>query len=591
MSWLSRYKKAVRLYSPNSEEVSLIIEELNQRWPMKRDAHGDWTVKPDIPPYKLNNLCYYFLVKEGGRVRKVADPMAHRFKRVDGRYMSLFSDDGHTFDGHTFLNRRYHAPSIESIVIYEAHLPALTRHSSAVLEEEQTRGTYLGAASDFILNHLQRLKVAVEFLPLHFHDKRLGQDWGYYSVAYNAMRTDYAVDKERANSEVKMLVDAMHGREIPVILDVVFNHGAELWVKAWGKNIVYRKLKDGGFCQGSGCGETVQTENRHIRKVIIETLIELVKAYGFDGFRFDLGALHDKKTILEIDRCLPRRTYLIAEPWALGGNQWGKAEMSGEFAHTRWAIWNDDFREPARTFIQGNGDHVNRDYLMRAMVGSHVKDGGWAIRPQQSINYISCHDGKTLADLVAGDKHRVFLGLFILLTSQGIPMLGEGSEMLYTKHGHENSYDRPELNQLDWGNAAQHSDLVEAVASLISLRKQLSHFRYRRHLKVNDHKHDNWDLDWIYPTGYPHNDNVNAIAYIIRPPWRYQLWHRERHPLLILLNGSYNGVDFQLPNGQWKPIVDGLHLAVNATGIDSVPKAEEHYHVHPGTCAMLVPVT
>jgi pullulanase/glycogen debranching enzyme len=319
--------------------------------------------------------------------------------------------------------------------------------------------------------------------------------------------------------------------------------------------------------------------------------MHLVEQYRFDGFRFDLAALHDKKTLREIDRYLPKRIYLIAEPWALGGNQWGKAEMSREFANTRWAIWNDDFRESARTFIQGHGDYLNRDYLMRAIVGSHIMDGAWALRPQQSVNYLSSHDGRTLADLVGGNKHRVFLGIFLLLTSQGIPMLGEGSEMLYSKHGHENTYNRADLNQLDWGNAVHHSDLVEAVGRLVVLRKQFNHFHYRGHLKVNDHKSDRWDIDWIYPTGYPHNDNVNAIAYIIRPPKRHQLWHRKWHPLLILLNGSHSGVNFQLPKGEWKVLVDGLSFEVNPFGINRIPYAKGHYHLHAGACAMLSPVT
>jgi pullulanase len=584
MSWLFRYRKAVEYYSPGSDEVSLVVDELNQSWPMKKDIHGNWTVKPDVPEHALTNLSYHFLVKEDNKVRKVIDPMAHQLRLVDGQYQSLFTNNGYTH-----LNKRFHAPAIDEIVIYETHLPALSRHSSAALDEEKYRGTYLGGASDFVLNYLQRLKAAVEFLPLHYRDKALGQDWGYFSVSYNAMRTDYAVNEKRTNDEVMMLIDAMHGRVMPVILDVVFNHGAELWVKAWGKDIVYRSLQDGDFCQGSGCGATIQTENRHIRKIIIKTLQHLVEHYRFDGFRFDLGALHDKKTMIEIDRQLPKRIYLIAEPWALSGAQWGKDAMSGTFAHTRWAIWNDDFRESGRTFILGHGDHHNRDRLMRAIVGSHVKDGGWALRPQQSINYLSCHDGKTLADIVAGDKRRAFLGIFLVLTSQGIPMLGEGSEMLYTKHGHDNTYDRPDLNQLDWRNADIHSDLVDAVGRLMTLRKQMNHFRYHSHVKVNNHKSDRWDIDWIYPTGYPHNDNVNAIAYIIRPPRRFSLWHKARKPLLILLNGSHEGANFQLPKGEWKVIVDGLQLKVKPFGLSVVPNAKGHYHLHPGTCAMLAP--
>jgi pullulanase len=552
---------------------------------MTRDLYGNWSVKLDIPAHEIDNLAYHFLLKEDETIRKVIDPLARRIGFVDGKYQSFFSDNGYK---HRY--KHYRAPAMDEIVIYETHLPALSRHPSAVLDEERYRGTYLGAASEFVLNHLQRLNVAVEFLPLHCSDKQLGQDWGYYSVSYNAMRSDYAVNEERVNDEVLMLIDEMHGRGIPVILDVVFNHGAELWVKAWGKQIVYRNLQDGGFCQGSGCGATIQTENRHIRKIILKTLKYLVEHYRFDGFRFDLGALHDKKTMIEIDRYLPKRIYLIAEPWALSGAQWGKADMSGQFAHTRWAIWNDDFRESGRTFILGLGDHHNRDTVMRSIVGSHVNDGGWATRPQQSINYLSCHDGKTLADIVAGDKHRAFLGIFLVLTSQGIPMLGEGSEMLYTKHGHENSYNRPDLNQLDWRSADSHSDLVEAVEGLVTLRRQLSHFRYRGHLKVNDHTSDSWDIDWIFPTGYPHNDNVNAIAYIIRAPRRYVLWNLGRKPVVVLLNGSHSGVNFQLPKGEWKVIVDGLHLKVDPAGLSVVPNAKDHYHLHPGTCAMLAPV-
>jgi pullulanase len=584
MIWLFRHRKVVTFYSPGSDKVLLVIDDLNLSWPMKRDAYGNWTVKPDLPAHKLNNLSYHFQIKQGNKVREVIDPLAHRIRLVNGEYKSFFTNNGYHYQ-----NAHFRTPAVDEIVIYETHLPALSRHSSADVDEEKYRGTYLGARSDFVLQHLQRMKVAVEFLPLHLHDKELGQDWGYYSVAYNAMRNDYAVDQENVNNEVMRLIDAMHGRGIPVILDVVFNHGAELWVKAWGKNIVYRKLQDGGFCQGSGCGATVQTENRHVRNLIINTLLHLVNQYRFDGFRFDLGALHDKKTMIEIDRLLPKRVYLIAEPWALGGNQWGKAEMSSAFAHTRWAIWNDDFRESARIFIQGRGDHFNRDHLMRGIAGSHIRDGGWALRPQQSVNYISCHDGKTLVDLVGGNKHRVFLGIFLVLTSQGIPMLGEGSEMLYSKHGNENSYNRPDLNQLDWTNVTHHSDLVEAVGRLVVLRKRLRHFRYHGHLTVNDHKSDRWDIDWIHPTGYPHNDDVNAIAYIIRPPRRHALWHVERIPVLIMLNGSHRGVNFQLPKGEWKVLVDGLHLKVNPFGLSIVPNAKGHYHLHPGTCAMLAP--
>jgi len=253
---------------------------------------------------------------------------------------------------------------MRDIIIYETHLPALSRHPSAQVDNESHRGTYLGAKSPFVLKHLKRLHVAVEFLPLHASDKLLGQDWGYFSTSFHAMRECYAVNKHEVNREVMSVVDAMHGQGIPVVLDVVFNHGGELWVKAWGEDVVYRKYENGDFCHGSGCGPTIATEHPFIRESIIQTLRHLVDKYHFDGFRFDLGALHDKDTMLEIDKRLPNHIYLIAEPWALSGACWSKGDLHGEFANTRWAVWNDDFRESGKTFIQGKGDHHNRDRLM-----------------------------------------------------------------------------------------------------------------------------------------------------------------------------------------------------------------------------------
>ncbi len=585
MSWLFWRRPVISLYQPDADAVSLVVEGQGNAWPMKRDQRGNWTSKLHRPYRDLHGLAYHFEVRCNGDTYCIADPLAHRTERHKKGLVSYFSDLAYRFE-----HPRFRAPAMRDIVIYEAHLPALSRHESTEVADESHRGTYLGACSPAVLGHLQRLKVAVEFLPLHAHSKTLGQDWGYFSTSFRAMRGSYALDKQEVNREVMALVDAMHGRGIPVLLDVVFNHGGELLVKAWGEDIVYRRYENGEFCHGSGCGPTIQTEHPVIRESIIQTLEHLVKNYRFDGFRFDLGALHDKQTLLEIDRRLPERIYLIAEPWALGGTQWGKGDMRGDFAATRWAIWNDDFREAGKTFITGRGSYRNRDRLMRAIKGSHVKDGGWALRPQQSINYLSSHDGQTLTDLVQGNKQRVFLGVMLVLTSQGVPMLGEGTELMFSKNGHDNSYDRPDLNQIDWRNAHEHRDLVEAVARLITLRRQLPHFHHTGPLRNNDHKRNNWDIDWIYPTGYPHKDNVNAIGYIIKPPPMDLLRQRRRQALVVLLNGSDTGADFHLPEGEWKVLVDGLQLAVNAFGLSSVTNARDDYHTHPGTGVILAPV-
>lgn len=584
MLWKLLSRPSIEFYQPEADAVSLVLEEQADTWPMKRDGHGNWTTRLPLPFKQLHGRAYHFEVRRSDHIYTVADPLASRTERRAHGMCSRFSDLSYRWQ-----TPHFKASALRDLVIYEAHLPALSRHESTAVDDVGHRGTYAGARSPAILAHLKALQVAVEFLPLHASDRLLGQDWGYFSTSFHAMRDCYAHDKRDVNREVMAVVDAMHRHGIPVILDVVFNHGGELWVKAWGEDVVYRKHNNGDFCHGSGCGPTIRTEHPRIRELIVRTLRHLVRDYRFDGFRFDLGALHDKETMLEIDRRLPPHLYLIAEPWALGGSQWGKGDMHSLFADTRWAVWNDDFREPGKTFITGRGDQYNRDRLMRAIMGSHVDDGGWASRPQQSINYLTSHDGRTLADFVGGDKRRAFLGVLLVMTSQGVPMLGEGTELMHSKHGHDNSYDRPDLNCIDWRNAQTHADLVAAVAKLIALRKGVPHFRYTRRLAQRHQSNGDWDIDWIYPTGHPHHDNVNAIGYVIRAPREAPVWRRRWPMLVVLLNGSAAGVNFHLPEGEWKLIVDGDGLAVEERGIAGVPHAHTDYHVHGGTGVILAP--
>jgi len=572
----------IQFYHDEAEQVSLVIEDIPKILPMQNDRNGVWSVRFPKHAPRFQEMTYHFEVKHNGSTFKVADPLACRTERREHKIISKFSEPTYNWKNAKFKPTPQH-----KLVIYETHLPALSRHDSAPVSDQRHRGTYLGARSPAVLNHLNKLGVAVEFLPLHASDQLLGQDWGYFSTSFHAMASRYAIEKCNTTQEVKAVIDAMHGHGIPVLLDVVFNHGGELWARAWGEELVYRKNGNGDFCHGSGCGPTIRTEHPHIRATLLDALENLVSEYHIDGFRFDLGALHDKDTMLAIDRRLPKKIYLIAEPWALGGCQWGKHDLGGIFADTRWAVWNDDFRESGRTFILGKGDFHNRNLLMRSIVGSHRVDGGWTVRPQQSVNYLSSHDGNTLADIVGGDKKRQFLAMMLVLTSQGIPMLGEGSEMMFSKSNQENSYNRPDLNQLDWNLADKHKNLVEAAGHLIRLRKSLPHFSYNRHLRARHGNHADWDIDWIYPNGYPHNDNVNAIGYMLRPPKHWFCWQRDRRAVLIFLNGSKKAVNFHLPKGKWKIIVDGNGLVVNIKGIPKIAHAHDSFHTHPGTGIML----
>jgi|GEM_PF-1727568 len=579
-SLLGRRRPTVELALPDAVAVELVVDNPGERAELRKGADGVWRAALPVDLREVAGHAYHFDVTGAdGSVRQIADPFAHITERTDDGLISRFGDLTYRW-----RTRRFRPPPLEKLVIYEAHLPALSRHPSAPVEADEHRGTFVGARAPAILDHLQRLGVALELLPLHASDDLLGQDWGYFTTSFNAITHRYATDPLRANRELMELVDALHERGVPVILDVVYNHGGELLAQAWGKDVLYRRQPDGYFCEGSGCGPTVQTEHPLVRQMILSSLQHLVRTYRIDGFRFDLGALHDLETMVLIDRSLPGHVSLFSEPWALGGTKWGKGDMSRGLANTRWAIWNDDFREPARQLIAGSGDFHNRDRLCRAIAGSHVDDGGWAVRPQQSVNYLTAHDGHTLADLVGGDKHRQFLGALVVLTSQGVPMLSEGTELMYSKGGEHNSYNRPDLNQLDWGLARTHEDLVDALGKLIGIRKQLPHFAYRRRLVPRAENDANWDIDWIHPTGYPHNDNVNAIGFRLRPPRRW--FGRRGDDVIVLLNGSETSAEFHLPDGHWAVLVDGRTFEVDADGLENHP-AQGDYYVHPGTGVLL----
>jgi pullulanase/glycogen debranching enzyme len=312
----------------------------------------------------------------------------------------------------------------------------------------------------------------------------------------------------------------------------------------------------------------------------------MVNTYHVDGFRFDLGALLDKRTILDIDRQLPKDIHLFAEPWAFGPTKWGKGDMRTAFADTRWAIWNDDFREPLKAHITGSATSFeNRDKLKVAITGGHR----WASRPQQSVNYFASHDGLSSADIVDGHRQRLFSGVTLTLFSQGIPMISEGTEFMHTKRvdgvsydseGRPVTYNRPDLNQLDWRQAATHADLTSAIAKLIALRKRLPHFKYRRALR------EGRDITWLYPQGYPHNDNVNAFGFVLRPPPGKRA-PRGFGELTVLSNGSNSDADFSLPAGRWKLISDGERIEVDPKGLAGRVVDGGHYRVQPGATVVL----
>src|SRR5216683_1830059 len=394
-------------------------------------------------------------------------------------------------------------------VVYETHVKGLTKLHAGVPEE--FRGTYAGLATPAVVDYLRRLGVsAVELLPVHqfIHDSHLAEKgvrnyWGYNSIGYFAPHSEYSAggqDGEQVQ-EFKFMVKTLHEAGIEVILDVVYNHTAE--GNHLGPMLSFRGIDNQDYYRldpnnprlyydTTGTGNTLNMRTPHVLQLIMDSLRYWVMEMHVDGFRFDLAATLARQ-FHEVDRLsaffdlihqdpVISRVKLIAEPWDLGEGGY----QVGNFP-ALWSEWNGRYRDSVRDYWRGEDQRVD-DFAYR-LTGSPDLYEGTGRRPSASVNFVTAHDGFTLADLVAyNDKHNEANGeanrdgegynrswncgvegpttdpgvlecrgrrrrdlLATLLLSHGIPMLLGGDEMGRTQGGNNNAYCQDnEVSWLDW---------------------------------------------------------------------------------------------------------------------------------------------
>jgi glycogen operon protein len=390
-------------------------------------------------------------------------------------------------------------------LIYECHVKGLTMLHPDV--PEYKRGTYLGVASEPIIEHLKSLGVtAVELLPVHQHlddrnlvEKGLRNYWGYNTLSFFAPQADYASKDAPARSvtEFKTMVRTLHAAGIEVILDVVYNHTCEGNEKgptlSWRgvDNASYYRLADDKryYMDFSGCGNTLQMSNPRVLQLIMDSLRYWVTEMHVDGFRFDLASTLARE-LFEVNKLgaffdivhqdpILSQVKLIAEPWDVGPGGY----QVGNFP-VLWTEWNGKYRDTVRKFWRGEGGTA-ADLATRLAGSSDLYEYGGR-KPYASINFVVAHDGFSLQDLVSYDqKHNeangednrdgandneswncgiegptddpVIISLrerqkrnFIatLLFSQGVPMIFAGDELSHTKNGNNNTYCHD--NELTW---------------------------------------------------------------------------------------------------------------------------------------------
>ncbi|HVK09396.1 MAG TPA: glycogen debranching protein GlgX [Gemmataceae bacterium] len=495
-------------------------------------------------------------------------------------------------------------------VVYEMHIRGFTRHPSCGLPDD-TRGTYRGLIEK--IPYLKDLGVtAVELLPVHAFDTKacppgVVNYWGYQSVSYFAPHPQYSSRRDPLGpvDEFRDMVKALHRAGIEVILDVVYNHTAEgnqdgpMLCFRGIDNPTYYILEQGGarYADYSGCGNTVNANHPVVRRMIVDSLRYWVTEMHVDGFRFDLASILSRDSTghpipnppvvwdIETDPVLSG-TKLIAEAWDAGG-----LYQVGSFVGDSWKEWNGRFRDDVRDFFRGEPGSAGR--LADRMLGSHEVYGHKEREAEQSINFVTCHDGFTLNDLVSyNEKHneannegnrdgandnrswncghegptddpaiealrdrqvKNFLAATVL--SLGVPMLLMGDEVRHSQGGNNNAYCHDtEMNWFDWSRVQTHAGVHRFVRLLLA----------RRALRSVEHEEQRTSLTEMIAAA---NKAWHGVK-LNEPDWgpnsRCLVFGAElrKEKLLfhLIMNAYWEPLDFELPardgRGPWCRWID-----------------------------------
>jgi len=511
-------------------------------------------------------------------------------------------------------------------VIYEAHVRGLTISHPKI--PEHLRGTYAALGHPEILDHLTKLGVtALELMPVHqfvtdhiLEERGLANYWGYNSIGFFAPHNRYSSQGQRGGQvlEFKAMVRALHEAGIEVILDVVYNHTAEgnhlgptLGLRGID-NPDYYRLVDGDkryYMDTTGTGNSLLMRSPHVLQMIMDSLRYWVIEMHVDGFRFDLASTLARE-LHEVDRLsaffdlvqqdpVLSQVKLIAEPWDVGPGGY----QVGNFP-SRWTEWNGRYRDTIRDLWRGQP--ATMPEFASRFTGSSDLYQADSRRPAASINFVTCHDGFTLQDLVSYDhKHneankennrdgtddnrswncgaegpadwateslreqqkRNFLTTLFL--SQGVPMLSHGDELGRSQQGNNNGYCQDnELTWVDWSDVRENWLLLEFTQGLAALRKKHAVFRRRRFFYGKPVRGLS-DIAWLTPTGEEMTDSDWNVGYAkslavflngeaITEPDRRGRPIRD-DSFLLLFNAHHDTIKFTIPKDygeMWQTEID-----------------------------------
>lgn len=378
------------------------------------------------------------------------------------------------------VERSFQPPAWHDLVILEGHVRDLAAHAPIKLTAQERSG-YAGLRKWLKAegSYLKEVGVnAIELQPIQEFDNLSPQDyhWGYMTVNYFSPDSSYAADPEAASQieEFRGLVQDFHEQDMAVILDVVYNHVGEPNHLLFVDKYYYFHLdKANDLVNWSGCGNDLRCDTPMGRRLIIDSLKHLVEVYDVDGFRFDLAELIGIEVLREVEVELKKikpSIILIAEPWSFRGH------IQKELQETGFASWNDGFRECIAKYVRGEGSQDTVRHFMAASPGT-------TRFAAQTINYTESHDDHCWMDRITErsghdgsdptllDRRRTHLMASMLFASLGVPMLAEGQDFMRSKTGISNTYQRGDINALDYNRRHVYSGTHGYFCNWIRFRR------------------------------------------------------------------------------------------------------------------------